>query len=1228
MPPPQAVMESKMSNANKAADDGEHRIAADLYKEVLKASENIKDATLFSAWAREYLAVELVCLKQYDEADQALSIVFGAAKELWATSAAMGEGAPNLRRRKEIGMLLKENLRMSFNRAAYFEGSGNYEKAISVFEENLGRLKQLKYTTTGVKQLEWYDKEFSKNSDRIKHCKKESTIQKLQKQVEHYFSSKNLATDTFLKQHMDDDGMVFLYLIASFKQISKLKADMNTLREACKRSTSIEYKRVVVDVDKVGRKQSKGLYLLPSKDRLSVLPNDVVLEFARACQAGRSAPSDFQKFESQFLVSPAHPTMPVPSVPAIEVDSAPSQNGKASTSLPDRPKSANDDSQKNGAKDNAGLKPAPRVSQRGRSLSSAGIGARGKAEPKKILRHPRPRLFDSPTLEARSDDLNTRKWFRELERSQSMLENFRDDFIDHSNKTQPRNKRRVRIAILDTGIDTNIEEIRNNDRFVKRYCPIKGFASGKDKDGHGTHLATLVHKLAPSADIYTARVIIDGEKVDDITQKAPEDSQDPNSLSESVSIIAETIKKAAEEWEVDIITMSFGFPHFQAEIYDAVREATKRCLIFAAASNDGANPKEQIAYPARQSQVFSVWSTDGNGNPSGFNPDFDDDGFSLSTLGENVVSTSSEGRLLPMSGTSVAAPIAASTAALILEFTRQKALKGQSKVKNANLLETHPVEAMRKILKEHDIALQEIQDILVEDPGTTKRLTSDNRLAKNFDFVLGACHLAFSVLNESVSKLVDVAQNEYGQMHTKDKLKTMWNNQEMEDLRNNIQGQAMAVNLLLTTLQAKTSKKILKNVADNASLISLRQRSDAEEKDQRNETATINSDITDAEFNFDHEIINTPAYRRAFASARRLAIAADQSPANPPVSDVVGSSKKEEPVKLNSEQVISQSVTASDEQRVSSGVSGVHNLPEIGGSSAEDPETRASPAVAENFEKTIPTTFLDPHKRSASDSIAPTNGDCSDTRLDTNVPTTLPADTPETAVTSSQGPQSSPDLLTSKEIMRRREERLRRRHADTTERKNMVVEPQESKNAKEEGQAEVEPAPLNQQMARQIDDLSAAGANLFHAVVALQRLRASSERKFQRWFVETKSAHERSVEVRSDLEKRLREEREKRATAELASSEATRCVQEMRREYLLARDEAGRAWAELGRREQLERDRMMIQKGQIVPKEVRGGELEEVMDEEASLHSQLFSQLPTIVEDAEEILVPPSKSVS
>lgn len=117
-------------------------------------------------------------------------------------------------------------------------------------------------------------------------------------------------------------------------------------------------------------------------------------------------------------------------------------------------------------------------------------------------------------------------------------------------------------------------------------------------------------------------------------------------------------------------------------------------------------------------------------------------------------------------------------------------------------------------------------------------------------------------------------------------------------------------------------------------------------------------------------------------------------------------------------------------------------------------------------------------------------------------------------------------------------------------------------------------------MSRQITDLSAAGANLFHAVVELQRLRASSERKFQRWFFETRGDQERAQEMQAELERRIKLEQTARAdaVAETARAEqdknnAEKMVNEMRRELLISKDEARRAWEELGRREQEERDR-------------------------------------------------------
>ena len=134
---------------------------------------------------------------------------------------------------------------------------------------------------------------------------------------------------------------------------------------------------------------------------------------------------------------------------------------------------------------------------------------------------------------------------------------------------------------------------------------------------------------------------------------------------------------------------------------------------------------------------------------------------------------------------------------------------------------------------------------------------------------------------------------------------------------------------------------------------------------------------------------------------------------------------------------------------------------------------------------------------------------------------------------------------------------------------------------------EIDRDPVSQQLSRQVTDLSAAGANLFHAVVELQRLRASSERKFQRWFFETRGELERHAEVNAMLESALDEERRGRTDAirdavehDRVNSKTQKQLLEMRKELAISKEEARRAWEELGRREQEERDRTIsLQQG-------------------------------------------------
>jgi subtilisin family serine protease len=125
-------------------------------------------------------------------------------------------------------------------------------------------------------------------------------------------------------------------------------------------------------------------------------------------------------------------------------------------------------------------------------------------------------------------------------------------------------------------------------------------------------------------------------------------------------------------WEVDIITISFGFSEEVPVIRSALKNAERRdVILFAAANNEGGN--RDIAWPARMSEVICIHSTDGRGNPSPFTPTALTDSNNFSILGQAVQSywppdLKEPGNMIRKSGTSTATPIAAGIAAVVLGY--------------------------------------------------------------------------------------------------------------------------------------------------------------------------------------------------------------------------------------------------------------------------------------------------------------------------------------------------------------------------------------------------------------------------------------------------------------------------------------------------------------------------------------------------------------------------------
>ncbi|MDR7073308.1 S8 family peptidase [Fictibacillus barbaricus] len=206
----------------------------------------------------------------------------------------------------------------------------------------------------------------------------------------------------------------------------------------------------------------------------------------------------------------------------------------------------------------------------------------------------------------------------------------------------------VVVAVIDGGVDLEQKDLVN--RIVSPYDMIAKSPNTLTPDEHGTHVAGII-----GASINNT---IGVAGVAPYTKIMPIDVFDGDYAS--TSDVIDGIYYAVDHG-ADIINMSLG-GYYSSDLFNnAVQYAyTKGVVVIAAAGNEDT---DEPHYPSSYPNVISVGSTDDDDTISSFSNYGDID---ITAPGRDIYSTLPRNYFGSMSGTSMASPVVAGVAALIL----------------------------------------------------------------------------------------------------------------------------------------------------------------------------------------------------------------------------------------------------------------------------------------------------------------------------------------------------------------------------------------------------------------------------------------------------------------------------------------------------------------------------------------------------------------------------------
>lgn len=215
----------------------------------------------------------------------------------------------------------------------------------------------------------------------------------------------------------------------------------------------------------------------------------------------------------------------------------------------------------------------------------------------------------------------------------------------------------VKVAIIDTGADMKHPMLRRSivggRDFVANDADPTDARDFIDNDrdgrvdeawGHGTHVAGLVHLVAPEAQLLIVRVL-DAEGRGDVVN------------------VAAGVRWAMENG-AKVINLSLGLTTRSDALQNVLEDAENAgVLVIAPAGNWGTS--SIVDFPGKSTHTACIAATDAAGNGASFSSYGSD--VELSAPGVAVRSTYPGGRYRLWSGTSMSAPLVAGAAALLAE---------------------------------------------------------------------------------------------------------------------------------------------------------------------------------------------------------------------------------------------------------------------------------------------------------------------------------------------------------------------------------------------------------------------------------------------------------------------------------------------------------------------------------------------------------------------------------